>query len=45
MNIEGYDDYKLASPPEAPEGECLYCGQSTHKTFCSTGCRIAEMND
>lgn len=42
-----YDDWKLASPPEVnhPEGECRYCGEPTDKMFCSTGCKIAEMND
>lgn len=42
-----YDQYKLATPPEYdyPEKKCSYCGEPTDKRFCSTGCKIAEMND
>lgn len=42
-----YDEYKLATPPEFnhPDKECKYCGEPSDKTFCSTGCKIAEMED
>lgn len=36
-----YDDWKLMSPPEIKDKECLYCGEPTDDKFCSKECEIA----
>ena len=36
-----YENHKLDTPPEAPENECLYCGEFCEKTYCNSDCKKA----
>lgn len=36
-----YDDWKLESPPDEKEDECLFCGEECDELFCSKECRKA----
>ena len=39
-----YDNWKQQTPYEnETENECLYCGNPTNETYCSTDCKKADL--
>jgi len=40
-----YDNWKLESPPEEKENDCLYCGEPCDTDFCDKACQKAYESD